>query len=199
MTPAAACFFSCTRICCTPDLTPSSSTPHPLIPHSPPPPPPLPLAPPQPPLTSRLPLLPIDTPLTRYVPGHLSLTAMMWMEGNTLVSGNADNTLRVWNISTGHCMHVLRGHRSSVTSLAVLPGLIISSSDDGTTKLWDMHTGQFIRDLYDAAREPGAGSSGVVWSVVATETQLICAVGGDANAAGNKLVLLDFLSSAMTT
>jgi WD40 repeat protein len=31
-----------------------------------------------------------------------------------LVTGARDRTLRVWNVLTGECVHVLRGHRDLV-------------------------------------------------------------------------------------
>lgn len=41
--------------------------------------------------------------------GHQSLTSGMELRNNVLVSGNADSTVRVWDIRTGHCLHTLQG------------------------------------------------------------------------------------------
>jgi WD40 repeat protein len=43
----------------------------------------------------------------------------MALYGDYLVSGNADSTIRVWNIKDGACVHTLAGHHkheSAVTS-----------------------------------------------------------------------------------
>ncbi len=36
------------------------------------------------------------------------------MEGDTIVSGSTDRTLKVWNSETGGCEHTLYGHTSTV-------------------------------------------------------------------------------------
>lgn len=41
--------------------------------------------------------------------GHQSLTSGMELRDNVLVSGNADSTVRVWDIQTGQCLHMLQG------------------------------------------------------------------------------------------
>lgn len=41
--------------------------------------------------------------------GHQSLTSGMELRDNMLVSGNADSTVRVWDIRTGQCLHTLQG------------------------------------------------------------------------------------------
>lgn len=41
--------------------------------------------------------------------GHQSLTSGMELRNNILVSGNADSTVRVWDVRTGHCLHTLQG------------------------------------------------------------------------------------------
>lgn len=43
--------------------------------------------------------------------GHQSLTSGMELRDNILVSGNADSTVRVWDIRTGQCLHTLQGER----------------------------------------------------------------------------------------
>lgn len=113
--------------------------------------------------------------------GHQSLTSGMELRDNVLVSGNADSTVRVWDIRTGQCLHTLQGegagrggrgqvtpgvspvcpsgpnrHQSAVTCLQFCRGLVLSSSDDGTVKLWDLKTGAWLRDVV-ALQSRGAG------------------------------------------
>jgi WD40 repeat protein len=41
--------------------------------------------------------------------GHQSLTSGMELKNNILVSGNADSTVKVWDILTGQCLATLAG------------------------------------------------------------------------------------------
>jgi hypothetical protein len=61
-----------------------------------------------------------------------------------IISGSDDCTVRVWNADTGQLQHTLKGHTSSIHSVAFSPdGLkIISSSDDCTARVWDAITGE---------------------------------------------------------
>lgn len=107
----------------------------------------------------------------------------MELRENILVSGNADSTVRVWDVRTGQCLHTLQGeaplvtmvmvmmmviltdddvspgpnkHQSAVTCLQFCRGLVLSSSDDGTVKLWDLRSGAWLRDVV-ALQSRGSG------------------------------------------
>ena len=72
--------------------------------------------------------------------GHDRLRAMVFdPDGKRLLTGGDDNTLRFWDLRTLEELSVLRGHRGSVSSIAIHPGgsLVASASEDGTLKLWD--------------------------------------------------------------
>uniref|UniRef100_A0A673AGA8 F-box domain-containing protein n=1 Tax=Sphaeramia orbicularis TaxID=375764 RepID=A0A673AGA8_9TELE len=121
-----------------------------------------------------------------------SLTSGMELRDNILVSGNADSTVRVWDIRTGQCLHTLQGphkHQSAVTCLQFCRGLVLSSSDDGTVKLWDLRTGAWIRDVVALQSR---GSGGVVWRIRASDTRLVCAAGSRNGTEETKLLVLDF-------
>ena len=50
------------------------------------------------------------------------MTSGMELRDNILVSGNADSTVKVWDIVTGQCLQTLSGpskHQSAVTCLQV--------------------------------------------------------------------------------
>jgi F-box/WD-40 domain protein 7 len=116
----------------------------------------------------------------------------MEVKDNILVSGNADSTVKVWDILTGECLKTLEGsnkHVSAVTCLQFYGKFVITSSDDGTVKLWDIRSGKVVRDLVTLESR---GSGGVVWRIRASETKLVCAVGSRNGTEETKLLVLDF-------
>ena len=56
---------------------------------------------------------------------------------HTIVSGSADNTVRVWRLSDGALLRTLEGHSSFVYSVAVIGDhTIVSGSGDKTVRVW---------------------------------------------------------------
>lgn len=51
---------------------------------------------------------------------------------------------RIWNLETGACEHVLRGHTGRVNSIRVTDfnNTAVTVSDDFTARVWDWTTGQ---------------------------------------------------------
>ena len=70
-------------------------------------------------------------------------------DGNTIVSGSADDTVRLWDVNTGRHIRTLTGHTSSVFSVSFSPdgNTIVSGSADDTVRLWDVNTGRHIETL----------------------------------------------------
>jgi WD40 repeat protein len=70
-------------------------------------------------------------------------------DGKTLVSGSGDNTVKLWDVATGHCWQTLEGHTDWVISVAFSPTqpILASSSSDRTVRLWDIHTGDCLQVL----------------------------------------------------
>jgi WD40 repeat protein len=65
-----------------------------------------------------------------------------------VVSGSDDNTLKVWDVKTGECVKILKGHFGSVSCVAVLAnGQMVSGSYDNTLKVWDAQTGECVKTL----------------------------------------------------
>jgi WD40 repeat protein len=78
-------------------------------------------------------------------------------DGDHVVCGLYDSTLRSWNIKTKECVKVFEGHQNSLWSCAVSPdsSLIVSGDDNGVIKLWDRVTGeckQSWKEHIDAVR-----------------------------------------------
>lgn len=70
-------------------------------------------------------------------------------EGRYALSGSSDDTLQLWDTSTGESIATLKGHRFSVSEVAVSQDskYALSSSFDQTLRLWDMATKKTIHTL----------------------------------------------------
>ena len=83
--------------------------------------------------------------------------------GQILASGSNDQTIRLWDLPTGQCLHILNEHTSWVRSVIFSSDgqILFSSSDDRTIKLWDVTTGhcistQIVDRLYEGMNIQGA-------------------------------------------
>jgi WD40 repeat protein len=67
-------------------------------------------------------------------------------DASLLVSGSEDQTVRLWDLTTGESRAVLEGHTNTVTGVAFSADgkRIASCSFDGTIRLWDTGTGQSL-------------------------------------------------------
>uniref|UniRef100_A0A3P9DHL5 Uncharacterized protein n=1 Tax=Maylandia zebra TaxID=106582 RepID=A0A3P9DHL5_9CICH len=57
-----------------------------------------------------------------------------------VVSGSRDTTLRVWDVSTGRCEHVLTGHLAAVRCVQYDGRRVVSGGYDYMVKVWDPET-----------------------------------------------------------
>lgn len=57
-----------------------------------------------------------------------------------MVSGSRDTTLRVWDVSTGRCEHVLTGHLAAVRCVQYDGRRVVSGGYDYMVKVWDPET-----------------------------------------------------------
>ena len=70
-------------------------------------------------------------------------------DGRQVVSGSYDNTLRVWDLASGECLHTLEGHKKPVHAVAVSPDgrQVVSGSEDHTLRVWDLASGECLHTL----------------------------------------------------
>ena len=117
-------------------------------------------------------------------------------DGNWLASGANDDTIKIWDISTGHVLRTLYGHSSNVNALAISPdgkllasgsgdmtterdiptfkrGGIVGGARDNTIRIWDVQTGSEIKTLRGHDLPIGA----VAFN---TEGRTLTSVSGDA-------------------
>jgi len=98
--------------------------------------------------------------LIGFLVGHTGsvLSVAFSPDGETLASGSSDNTIKLWDVSSGVLLRTLTGHTGNVLSVAFSPDgkTLASGSSDDTIKLWDESRGALIRTL--------TGHTGSVWS-----------------------------------
>ena len=60
-------------------------------------------------------------------------------DGQQIVSGSHDGTVRIWDAVTGESVQTLEGHTSYVNSAQFSPDgrQIVSGSGDSTVRVWD--------------------------------------------------------------
>ncbi len=96
-------------------------------------------------------LTPPGGPLIRTLTGHGDSVSAVAIspDGQRVVSGSLDNTLKVWNLATGEEERTLTGHGDSVNAVAISPDgqRVVSSSRDKTLKIWKLVTGKEERTL----------------------------------------------------
>jgi WD40 repeat protein/serine/threonine protein kinase len=78
-----------------------------------------------------------------------SLSMAITPDGRTVITGNDDKTVRLWDVASRRERLVLPGHRHFVWRTAVSPDgrTLASGSWDKTVKLWDVATGELKATL----------------------------------------------------
>ncbi|WAQ89856.1 hypothetical protein PtA15_11A548 [Puccinia triticina] len=84
-----------------------------------------------------------------FLRGHSHAVRALAAKGRTMVSGSYDCTVRAWDIMTGKCTQVMKGHTQKIYSVVLdgSRGRCASGSMDNTVRLWDLSTGTTIRIL----------------------------------------------------
>lgn len=86
--------------------------------------------------------------LLRSLYGHVMGVWSLAIHGHTLVSGGCDRDVREWNLQTGACLKILRGHSATVRCLN-MPDYktVISGGRDAVIQVWDLEEGKSTHKL----------------------------------------------------
>ncbi|KAJ1579478.1 hypothetical protein NDA11_007610 [Ustilago hordei] len=81
--------------------------------------------------------------------GHTGFVTAMKLKGRkTLVTGSYDETIRVWDISTGQCRKVLRAKAIACLDFLLDEGVLCAGLyDTGRVLVWDMKSWELIQTL----------------------------------------------------
>jgi WD40 repeat protein len=73
------------------------------------------------------------------------VTALVWTpNGEQLLSGGSDGTLRWWDVQREECLRIRKAHQGTLRSLKVSPHgrLCASCGDDHAIHLWELTSGE---------------------------------------------------------
>lgn len=89
--------------------------------------------------------------LRRTLSGHSDVVSAIAIspDGQTLVSGSYDKTIRLWSLCTGQVQNTLTEHINRITCVAISPDgqTLASGSYDKTIRLWALSTGELLHTL----------------------------------------------------
>ena len=122
-----------------------------------------------------------ETPQLVLPIGHTDLITSVAFspDGQYVLSGSVDKTMKLWEVATGREIRAFKGHESTVESVAFSPDgkFALSGSFDRTIRLWEVATGREIRtfkshknDCYSIAFSPDgkyvlSGGTMKLWEV----------------------------------
>ncbi len=79
-------------------------------------------------------------------------------DGQYVISGSKDKTVRVWQLPGGTCRKVLEGHTDTVIGIAITPDgrRAVSGSEDRTLRVWDLEALKCVATLEGHTRSVGS-------------------------------------------
>ena len=87
-------------------------------------------------------------------------------DGQILISGNWDKTIKFWQLATGEELETWNVHRAAVSALAISPDgkLLASGSRDKTVKIFNIGKRQMLHDIKEWSEEISPQIASVVFS-----------------------------------
>lgn len=86
--------------------------------------------------------------------GHTDIVKATIIFGKIMVSASTDKTIRLWNIDTGKCIKVLKGHTGAINCLAKInASQFVTGACDGTVRLWDINSDNCL-NIFCGTKEP---------------------------------------------
>ncbi|XP_077979632.1 F-box and WD repeat domain containing protein 10B-like [Glandiceps talaboti] len=81
------------------------------------------------------------------ITGHAGSVRCVFIdeERNFVLSGSYDTSIRCWNLETGQCQKIFRGHRNTVMCLDMYGDRIVSGGKDNAVKVWNFLSGKCQR------------------------------------------------------
>jgi WD40 repeat protein len=74
--------------------------------------------------------------------------AVCWSaQGNKVVSGSNDTTIRIWDVARRTCSSIIRRHTKAVTCVDSFQDFVASGSLDGTVKIFDLQSGDVLQTI----------------------------------------------------
>ena len=76
-------------------------------------------------------------------PLGVTISVAFSLDGKTLASGSADQTVKLWQVPSGKLQQTLSGHSGFVISVVYPPDgqTMASSGSEGTVNFWDPASG----------------------------------------------------------
>ncbi|MBI3269545.1 MAG: protein kinase [Planctomycetes bacterium] len=74
-------------------------------------------------------------------------SVVLTADGRWALAGTTENTVHLWDLSTGKCEKKFEGHRKDVLAMTLSPDgkRLLTGSEDGTLRLWEIATGKCVR------------------------------------------------------
>ena len=74
---------------------------------------------------------------------HICINAgsSVQFEQGAIASGSHDQTVKIWDLATGTCVHTLTGHCNGIETVSFSPDRrrLVTGSGDHTIRIWDVH------------------------------------------------------------